>query len=378
MSKIADLIKEECPNGVEYKRLNDVVSVNRGSRLTKSQLNENGKYEVYHGSKDTPLGLYDNFNTKGDTVIVVNTGGIGGVKYLENDFWCSDGSFNISHCTELNNKFLYHFLQQYEGYFQQQKRVGGVPTIDKQIVEKIKIPVPPLEIQEEIVMILDEFSALEAELEAELEARKNQYEFWRDNLLNKEGKLYKLKELAHYSTDRIKFDELDENNYVGVDNLLQNKLGRKIANYIPKTGNSTKFENGDILIGNIRPYLKKIWLSDITGGTNGDVLTIKVIDKNIIEPRYLYYILSSDDFFNYDNQNSKGVKMPRGDKQMIMQYEFLVPSIDKQEKIIMILDKFDRLINDISEGLPAEIELRKQQYEYYRNKLLCFEEFNNE
>ena len=187
MSKVKELIKELCPNGVEYKKLSDVVPVNRGSRLTKSQLSDNGLYEVYHGSKDVILGKYDKYNTIGDTVIVVNTGGIGGVKYLKNNFWCSDGSFNIGHSEELNNKYLYHFLSQYENYFLSQKRVGGVPTIDKSVIEKVRIPIPPIEVQEEIVRILDKFG----ELEAELEARQSQYEFWRGKLCGDNKKEYK-------------------------------------------------------------------------------------------------------------------------------------------------------------------------------------------
>ena len=104
MSRIDELIKEKCPNGVEYIKLSDVLSVNRGKRLTKSQLSSDGKYEVYHGSKDILLGKYNNYNTSGDTVIVVNTGGIGGVKYLKDNFWCSDGSFSIGHNSKINNK----------------------------------------------------------------------------------------------------------------------------------------------------------------------------------------------------------------------------------------------------------------------------------
>ena len=165
MTKLKNLIQSLCPNGVEYKKIVEVVPVNRGSRLTKSQLSDYGKYDVYHGSKDTPLGKYDNYNTPGDTVIVVNTGGIGGVKYLKNPFWCSDGSFNIGHNDVLNNKFLFHYLSQYENYFLSQKRVGGVPTIDRSVIENIKIPLPPLEVQNEIVRILDKFGELERELE---------------------------------------------------------------------------------------------------------------------------------------------------------------------------------------------------------------------
>ena len=134
------------------------------------------------------------------------------------------------------------------------------------------------------------------------------------------------------------------------------------------------YEKGDILIGNIRPYLRKIWLADNDGGTNGDVVLIRIKEemKKIISFKYLYYALSSEDFFNFDNSFAKGAKMPRGDKSMILKYEVPIPSIDAQLRIISILDKFEKLTTDLANGLPAEINARQQQYEYYRDKLLTF------
>ena len=96
--------------------------------------------------------------------------------------------------------------------------------------------------------------------------------------------------------------------------------------------------------------------------------------EDIIISRFLYYCLSSENFFEYDNRNSKGAKMPRGNKEAIMEYSFGIPTIEEQERIVSILDRFDSLCNDISLGLPAEIEARQKQYEYYRDKLLTFKE----
>lgn len=163
-------------------------------------------------------------------------------------------------------------------------------------------------------------------------------------------------------------------NYVGVDNLLQNRAGKKSAEYVPTIGRCTGYKLNDILIGNIRPYFKKIWLADNNGGTNGDVLDIRVLDPTILLPRYLFYVLSSDKFFNYDMQHSKGAKMPRGNKDAVMNYPIPIPPLEEQKRIVSILDRFDKLCNDISEGLPAEINARQKQYEYYRDKLLTFKE----
>jgi type I restriction enzyme S subunit len=182
-----------------------------------------------------------------------------------------------------------------------------------------------------------------------------------------------LEDVAVYVKNRINLDTINEYNYVGVDNLLQNKAGKKVSEHIPTDGKVIEFKIYDILIGNIRPYLKKIWLADCDGGTNGDVLTIRIADTEIVNSRFLYYVLSSDKFFDYDNNNAKGAKMPRGDKNAVMKYQFQLPPIKEQQRIVDILDRFDKLCNDISEGLPAEIDARKKQYEYYRDKLLNFE-----
>ena len=184
-----------------------------------------------------------------------------------------------------------------------------------------------------------------------------------------------LNNVANYSTNRIDAKLLDENTYVGVDNLLQNRQGKEKSSYVPQNGTCIKFNKENILIGNIRPYLKKNWYADCDGGTNGDVLVINA-NKNFIFPKYLYYTLSSDRFFEFDVKNAKGAKMPRGNKDIIMKYQFSIPSLIKQQAIVDILDKFDTIVNDLSNGLPAEIEARQKQYELYRDKLLNFKRKN--
>ena len=181
-----------------------------------------------------------------------------------------------------------------------------------------------------------------------------------------------MSDVAKYSNQKISSNELSTYTYVSVENLLQNRMGKENISKVPSDFNAIKYESGNILIGNIRPYLKKIWFSDRIGGTNGDVLVIQNIENEILDSRYLYYCLSSDEFFNYDMNYAKGAKMPRGDKNAIMKYPIYLPPIKKQLKIVSILDRFDKLCNDISEGLPAEIEVRQKQYEYYRDKLLTF------
>ena len=163
-----------------------------------------------------------------------------------------------------------------------------------------QIPIPPPDIQSCCVRILDAFTAHTAELTAELTARKEQYNYYRDQLLTfGEGQVEwkSLGEVAEYSQTRISFERLDNTNYVGVDNLLQNRAGKTESNYVPTEGNLTEYRNGDILIGNIRPYLKKIWHADRVGGTNGDVLVIHPTDE-AVSPRYLYQVLADETIYS--------------------------------------------------------------------------------
>ena len=177
-----------------------------------------------------------------------------------------------------------------------------------------------------------------------------------------------LSDVAEYSKLRTDAELVDDTSYVGVDNLLPNKQGKRNSEYVPTEGRLTAFVCGDVLIGNIRPYLKKIWLATHDGGTNGDVLVIHIKDRNKVQPEYLYYVLSSDAFFLYDMQYAKGAKMPRGNKDAIMDYKFSVPPLEVQCEIVRILDNFTEL--------TAELTARKKQYEHYRNKLFSFNVLN--
>ena len=186
-----------------------------------------------------------------------------------------------------------------------------------------------------------------------------------------DGVEYKyLGDVCSYATERIDAAEVNADNYVGVENLLPDKQGKTVASYVPSDGRWIHFRKDDILIGNIRPYLKKIWLATHDGGTNGDVLVIQIKNKNILRPQFLYYILSSDSFFNYDMQNAKGAKMPRGDKSAVLRYPIPLPPLPVQQEIVRILDSFTELTAE----LTVELTARKKQYEYYRDALLTFED----
>ncbi|EAP95716.1 type I restriction-modification system specificity determinant [Vibrio splendidus 12B01] len=390
MEKLLDGIE------VEWKVLSEVGELVRGNGLPKTDFTESGVPAIHYGQIYTHYGLCTSSTisfvsektadklkkvNKGD-VIITNTSenleDVGkSVVYLGNEQAVTGGHATIFKPSEIIlGKYFAYYTQTNAFSSEKRKYAKGAKVIDVSASDmaKIQVPLPPIHIQVEVVRILDTFRDLTSALSSELAMRKKQYSYYRAKLLNfndSEIEWKSLSEVSEYSKKRISFDLLDTENYVSVENLLQNCAGKAKANRVPTSGNLTQYNSCDILIGNIRPYLKKIWYADSLGGTNGDVLVISSTDARI-NNRYLYQLLADDGFFEYNMQHAKGAKMPRGNKAKIMDYRIPVPSVEEQKRIVSILDKFNTLIHSTSEGLPKEIELRQKQYEYYRDLLLSF------
>lgn len=231
----------------------------------------------------------------------------------------------------------------------------------------IIIPFPSLSEQKRIVGILDTFTSSIDNLKEQIAQRRKQFEYYRDQLLENDDFNAKVKKVASFGEGRIMYSELNEYNYISVENLLKDKAGKTISSVVPSAGKWPAYFPNDILIGNIRPYLRKIWLANNTGGTNGDVVVVR--PNELILPRFLYITLSSERFFNYYNQTAKGGKMPRGDKKQLLNFDIYLPHLSEQNRIVGILDTFEASIKN----LEAQLDLRQKQYEYYRNKLLTFD-----
>lgn len=171
----------------------------------------------------------------------------------------------------------------------------------------------------------------------------------------------RLSDLSSYVSEKISVAALTDQTYIGVDNMLSNRCGVKPSEYVPETGLATKFERGDILLGNIRPYFKKIWLAEFDGGCSPDVLVIR--PKQGVSSKFLYAYLSTDGFFDYDMKGAKGSKMPRGDKDHIMRYEITIP--DAQEKIgSFIININEKIANN--NAICADLEgMAKLLYDYW-------------
>ena len=380
MSKLDELIKELCPNGVEYKELKDICVIKKGVQLNKEKLLEEAEYPVINGGI-LPSGYWNDYNVKENTITISQGGASAGyVQYISTKFWAG------AHCyylelkdKNINYRYIYHFIKMKQDKLTSSQVGAGIPSVEKKILENLLIPVPPLEVQDEIVRILDNYTKsveeLKEKLNKELIARKKQYSWYRDYLLKFENKveIVTLGDISEYSKDKIDIKELSSENYIGIENMLQDAKGVIKSSCLLTEGRCTKFFEGDILIGNIRPYLKKIWLSDRVGGANTDVLVIKKSIESI-DNKYLFFVLSSEKFFSYVMRSVKAGKMPRGNKEMIMKYQFPLPPLEVQKRIVEVLDNFEKICNDLNTGLPAEIEARQKQYEFYRNYLLTFEE----
>ena len=190
MNKLDELIKELCPNGVEYKELGDIAKVTIGEFVHKDKQSENAKYSVYNGGISN-TGYYDEYNEEKNKIIISARGANAGyINRIFVNYWAGNSCYTINANDKIINwNFLYYVLKNKEKGLLNKQQTGSIPSISKKQVESILVPVPPLEVQDEIVRILDNFTALTAELTAELTARKKQYSWYRDYLLKFENKV---------------------------------------------------------------------------------------------------------------------------------------------------------------------------------------------
>ena len=385
MSKLNDLINKLCPNGVEFVKLGETCEVLRGKRLTKKQLSETEKYPVFHGGIQ-PIGFYSKKNRNANTVMIINVGASAGtIGYSEKDFWSSDGCYCLSHTESVLPRYIYYVLSKDQHYFQSKVRHGGIPTLDALVVRNYRIPFPPLPIQAEIVRILDKFT----QLEAELDCRKRQYEFYRDQLLS-------FDKITPPERNNVIWKKLNEVGTLVRGNGLQKKdftpngvgcihYGQIYTHYrtfatetitccseeLAKKLRTAEY--GDVVIAttseNVEDVCKAVaWLGKESIAISGDAY----IYKHNQNPKYIAYIFQTGNFFDYKKRKANGTKVIRLSGDAIGKYEVPLPPIEEQNRIVAILDRYESLTTSLQHGLPAEIAARRQQYEYYRDKLLDF------
>lgn len=389
MKKLGDLLAELCPNGVEYKALENVSEIKRGIRVVKSQLNQNEKYPVYQNSL-TPLGFFEKTNAPANTTFIIVAGAAGEIGYSTCDFWAADDCFYFLPSAKLLGRYIYHFLLMKQEYLRSKVRKASIPRLSRSAIEKLEIPVPPLEIQQEIVRILDQFTGLTAELTtqlaAELTARKKQYEYYRDQLLTFGTKVIQKPLEAEFPSIRNGFVGTITSFFSDKKNGVRYLEGRDIHNgtisddkavYVTKEFHNkhlkTHLRPDDILVVQSGHVGECAVVGDKYAGANCHALIVMSNAGNCDSRYVAYYLQSSEGKRKLASITTGGtVKhiLASKIKKLIVPF----PPIEEQRRIVSILDRFNALYNDLNSGLPAEIEARQKQYEYYRDKLLTFKE----
>ena len=372
---------QNCP--IEWKELGEVCSVNKGKQLNKNLLTDDGLYPAYNGGQ-TYSGRTNDYNVEANTIIVSQGGASAGfVNFVETKFWAN------AHCyyilpdeTQVNNRFVYHFLKMNQKYLMDFQHGAGIPALKSDKLTKLLIPVAPIKIQDKIVQILDKFTDYVTELTSELTSRKKQYSFYRDKLLSFEDEVYQVewktildvskKVTSGGTPDRsnslyyggsipwLRTQEVDFREIYGTElSITEEGLANSSAKWIEKNA---------VIVAMYGATAAKVGIAKIPLTTNQACCNIEV-DEDIANYRYVYHWLT----YNYEALKSMGQGSQSNiNAGVIKSFKIPVPSLEIQSRIVQVLDNFDMVCNDLNIGLPKEIELRQKQYEYFRDKLLTF------
>lgn len=388
MKNLETLIQELCPDGVEFVKLGDCCSFKRGTTITAKNAIP-GDVPVLAGGQK-PAYYHNEANRTGETIVVAGSGAYAGfVSYWTIPVFLSD-SFSVEPDDRLVVKFVYYFLKNIQQKIFATKKGSGVPHVHGSSIEKFEIPLPPIEVQTEIVRILDKFTSLEAELEAELKAeldcRKRQYEYYRDKLLSFEnvgGQEVEWKKMSEVGTF-IRGNGLQKKDFTesGVGCIHYGQIYTKFNTFTDKTltycsenvaRKLTPVHPGDLIIActseNVEDVCKTVaWLGkeDIVTGGHACVFS------HHENPKYIAYLLQTENFFQQKKKYARGVKVIDIKVADLQKITLPIPSLEEQHRIVSILDRFESLTTSLQSGLPAEIAARRQQYEHYRDKLLTF------
>lgn len=411
MSKLDKLICELCPNGVEYRALGDVCKLITGATPSKklsSYWNDGTIPWMSSGevslkrvwsteAKITQL-AYDKTSTTlvpPHSIVIALAGQgktRGKVAITEIELCTNQSLCSIVCSNELDYKFLYYYL---DGKYEELRSIsngdGSRGGLSLKILSPYKIPVPPLDVQREIVRILDDFTEqteqLKASLTAELTARKRQYEYYRDKLLALDvfgGRASKcerrtLGDIAKFTygyTDKAK--NAGDVRFIRITDINDSGyLSPSDAKYIDLTEESKKYllKKGDLLLARTgATYGKTLFFDSDEPAVYASFLIRIVLDNAVIRNRYYWHFSKSSLYWEQaEKYVSKGGQQ-QFNANAISRVKIPIPSLEVQDRIINVLDNFDAICSDLNIGLPAEIEARQKQYEYYRDKLLTFKE----
>lgn len=380
MSKLDELLAELCPDGVEYRELKDVLTIKNGKDY--KGLSE-GNYPVY-GSGGIMAYVSDYVYDK-PSVLIPRKGSIDKLYYVEEPFWNVDTIFYTDiDTTKAVPRYIYFCLQR--EHLEQYNTAGGVPSLTQKVLNKVKLPVPPLEVQREIVRVLDSFTLLTAELTAELTARKKQYDFYRNKLLthNQEYPMKPLADLGKWSGGKTpsmantSYWEGGTIPWISSKDMKVSTLTDTQDHITEKAINEasmTLFPENSIAIVTRSGILKHTFpVAYVPFKTtiNQDI-KILVVNKEVL-PRYAFHVIQGKGQDILTKTKKQGGTVDSLDFQKVLAYKVSVPPLDVQERLVQVLDNFESICSDLNIGLPAEIKARQKQYEYYRDLLLTFNE----
>ena len=413
MSRLAELIEQLCPDGVEYRPLGEVADLQRGSGMPKKLFVDEGIPAIHYGHIFTKYGIHTKCAAAylapedadkltrvypGDLVVAntsENLEDVGkGVVWLGEAEGVTGGHATVVRSLAVDTVFLSYYLRTEDFALKKRKYSQGTKVVELSAanLSKIDIPVPPLAVQREIVRILDQFTTLEAELEAELEARQAQYEHYRNHLLSYESLAARgpvswsaLRELGVWSggvtPPKSRGDYWVDGTipWITPKDMRSSKIHNSMMNVTDKAvreSNVKLIEAPSIALvvrSSILQHTFPVAQIDVDATFNQD-MKVLVVDPDRFERRYIYYALSANGQEILRQTSKQGGSVNSLVVPQLMDFEIPVPEIDEQRRIADLLDRFDALVNDITSGLPAEIAARRAQYEHYRDRLLSFPE----
>ena len=385
MLNVVELIKKLCPNGVEFQKLSNKelfkFYYGKGNKIPDDI---GGIYDVY--GANGVVSHINEYNCE-DVSIIGHIGAVGMVNRCKGKcFVTYNGTIaEVVDKTKVNSQYFYYVLTTLNlpSY-----KKGSQPFLSVSDFEKIKIAVPPFEIQCEIVNILDNFTLLSAELSAqlsaELKARQKQFSYYREELIsNSNGKKYRLDDIVEIYLGLTHTPKYVENGikFISAQNTSNDYLDLDNVKYISR-------QEFDSITDNAKPKRDDVLFTRVGSNLGHPVIVetdeklcifvslgfLRVKDKTILSNKYLKHWINTEDFWKQVRKNVHGSAKVNLNTGWLKNFEITIPSLKEQNKIIEIMDKLEVITNDISEELPAEIDARRKQYEYYRDRLLTFKE----
>lgn len=318
--------------------LNSIDKINGSmAKIPESEILNTGKYPVYTQDiqQNSCAGFSNNINPITDVPVILFGDHSCAVKFIDQPFFRgADGTVLLKPKKKYSPKYYFYVIEYIVNNFFDKTKYER----HNKYLQELYIPIPPPDIQQQIISEMERVVNTITLLTQQIDQKKNDIENLLFSIPYEEDKLKTIAPLVNKS---VKYNDIASETYITTDNMLQNKLG-----VVPFAGEAnissiTEYKKDDILISNIRPYLKKIWFADKEGGCSKDVLVLRSADTSKYLPRYIFYMVRRDAFFDYVMEGKKGVKMPRGNKDDIQKYRIPIPPIEEQKRIVSQIEALE-------------------------------------